>query len=552
MPASALAFTLFKIPPAEKYKLFSIPKKSGGKRNISSPNARLKSAQTYLKDLLAECRAEIEARYPKRKLISHGFRADGSIMTNAAQHRARRYVLNTDFENFFPSFNFGRVRGYFINNKHFALHPAVATVIAQIACHQNELPQGSPCSPIISDLIAQVFDMRMVKLMKRHKCTYSRYADDLTISTNKKNFPEKLAYQLEEGGSAWVAGSDLLDVVYRVGLSLNHKKTRMQYRGSRQVVTGLIVNRRVNVKSEYYRTARSMCHSLFQTGHFVVESGSPTIYGPSPAGKLSQLEGIVNHIYHVKSREDARVRSTPPFDEHRGIELLYRNLLAFKSFVTLDKPLVIAEGKTDNVYLRAAIKHSPAYAGILANQVSGKYECAVKFFEQGNLSRTMLGLGASSSYFPRFIHSYVELIAKFKYAPLQHPVIILIDNDDGAKKVFGALNQLKITIDHKSTAPFYLIARNLYLIKTPEIQPNCVSQIENLFDTTVTGTKHNGKTFNMKNDTDTATEYGKSVFADYVVAPNAAKINFAGFKPLLDRLVATINDHTTRLAAGTV
>ena len=57
-------------------------------------------------------------------------------------------MLNLDLEEFFPSFNFGRVRGFFIKNRDFALHEKVATVIAQIACHDNALPQGSPCSPV--------------------------------------------------------------------------------------------------------------------------------------------------------------------------------------------------------------------------------------------------------------------------------------------------------------------------------------------------------------------------------------------------------------------
>ena len=88
LPAKALAYTLYKIPPAQKYTFFSIPKKSGGVRNISAPTPRLKNLQTYLADLLVECRTEIESRYPRRKLISHAFRSDGSIMTNAVEHRA--------------------------------------------------------------------------------------------------------------------------------------------------------------------------------------------------------------------------------------------------------------------------------------------------------------------------------------------------------------------------------------------------------------------------------------------------------------------------------
>ena len=94
--------------------------------------------------------------------------------------------------NFFPSINFGRVRGFFLKDKHFSLQPPVATVLAQIACFENELPQGSPCSPVISNLIGHVLDGRLARFAKTHKCTYSRYADDITFSTSRKDFPPEI------------------------------------------------------------------------------------------------------------------------------------------------------------------------------------------------------------------------------------------------------------------------------------------------------------------------------------------------------------------------
>jgi len=554
LPASALAYTLY-IAPGPKYTAFSIPKKTGGVRNISAPTARLKDLQEYLVDLLTECRLEIEgAEKPPTKVVSHAFRTGSSIITNARQHRKRRYVLNIDLENFFPSINFGRVRGYFIANKNFALNEKVATVIAQIACHENALPQGSPCSPIISDLIGHLLDMQLVALAKKYKCTYSRYADDITISTNRKEFPEALAYQLAPNSSAWVLGDDLLHAVQRAGFSVNHKKTRMQYLTSRQVVTGLTVNQKANIRADYYRTARSMCHSLFTLGSYI-KPGKPGSTAGAPApGNIPTLEGILNHIYFVKSQEDARTKTTPDYDEERhGIERLYGRFMFYSKFVAQGKPTLIAEGKTDYVYLRAAIKHLPAYHPVLRITNGGITSNNVAFFRHSHLTRAMLGLDAGSSYFVKFILGYRELAATFKHSPMIHPVIILVDNDEGAKSIFALLRNMKINVDYMTTAPFYHIARNLYLVKTPETAaPNNWSQIEELFDAATLGTVMNGKTFNMKNDTDTTSEYGKAYFADYVVAPSANSINFAGFAPLLDRLVAVIAYHQKVVAAGVV
>ena len=553
LPASALAYTLYKAP-GPKYATFSIPKKSGGVRDIAAPTTRLKSVQEYLNNLLTECQLEIEAKQPKkRKLVSHGFRKGGSIITNARQHINRRYVLNFDIEGFFPSINFGRVRGFFIANKNFALHERVATVIAQIACHDNALPQGSPCSPVISNLIAHLLDMRLVSLMRKHKCTYSRYADDLTISTNCKDFPEKLAYQLGPRNSAWVLGDDLLEAVQRAGFSVNHKKTRMQYRDSRQVVTGLSVNRKVNIRADYYRTARSMCHSLFASGTFIRPGKLGNTDGTPAPGNAATLEGVLNHIYFVKKQERERTKATVNYRDRHGIERLYGRFMFYKKFVALEKSVIIGEGKTDNVYLRAAIKKLHAYHAALRVTVGGVTSNNISFFKHSNLTREMLGIDGSSSYFVNFIRDYEDMVAGFKHAPLQHPAIILIDNDAGAKGVFGILRSMNINIDHETTAPFYPVIRNLYVVKTPESAiPPAYSQIEEFFDAKTLGTKLNGKSFNMKNDTDTAAEYGKAYFAEYVVAPNADKIDFGGFAPLLDRIVETIAHHQKVVAAGVV
>ena len=148
-----LTYIVYKIPPDQKYKKFSIPKHGGGKRPICAPVDSLKTLQRRLANVLYECRVEID-RDSGRRPLSHGFRRKLSIITNAQRHKRCRYVLNLDLQDFFPTFNFGRVRGFFLRNNSFKLNDKVATLIAQIACFENGLPQGSPCSPIIADLCA--------------------------------------------------------------------------------------------------------------------------------------------------------------------------------------------------------------------------------------------------------------------------------------------------------------------------------------------------------------------------------------------------------------
>ena len=139
----ALSYILYRQAAETKYKTFQIPKRNGGQRTINAPVDALKSAEVV--HLLQDFVAEITTAKQRKDRMAHGFKRRRSIITNARQHRHRRWVFNLDLEDFFPSINFGRVRGFLLKNRDFELHKGVATVIAQIACHENALPQGSPC-----------------------------------------------------------------------------------------------------------------------------------------------------------------------------------------------------------------------------------------------------------------------------------------------------------------------------------------------------------------------------------------------------------------------
>ncbi len=270
MNLKGLTAILYTIPIPNHYTTtFEIPKRGGGVRVIKAPDDKLKLLQHKLSKLLQDCLDEINQAKPKMDRIVHGFKRDRSIVSNAKEHRHRRWVFNIDLKDFFPSIHFGRVRGLFIKDKNFALNPAVATILAQIACDGNALPQGSPCSPVISNLVAHVLDMHIVRLAARVGCTYSRYADDLTFSINKKDFPAEIAgVDQTQSPHIWVPGRQLQEIITHSDFKVNTKKTHMQYRDSRQDVTGLVVNRKVNIRREYRHSVRAMVHRLFRTGKF--------------------------------------------------------------------------------------------------------------------------------------------------------------------------------------------------------------------------------------------------------------------------------------------
>ena len=163
---------------------------------------------------------------------------------------------------------------------------------------------------MISELIAQILDIRIVRLAKEFGVTYSRYADDIAFSTSQKEFPTALAKVDVTNPAIWHLGEKLVDKIVNSGFTINGDKTRMQFRGSRQMVTGLVVNEKVNIRSEYYRRSRAMCDALFRTGEYfksmlpVVEAGEEQ--KPEMTSSLNPLDGILSYVYAVTQSEERR------------------------------------------------------------------------------------------------------------------------------------------------------------------------------------------------------------------------------------------------------
>ena len=539
----SISYILYKIPEEKKYIEFKIPKKNGESREIKAPTNKLKVLQRRLADLLNDCFDEICNKNKHEKSLSHGFRKKHSILTNARKHKNKRYVFNIDLQDFFPSINFGRVRGFFIKNQHFNLEPKVATVIAQIACNDNKLPQGSPCSPIISNLIGHLLDIRMIYLAKKTKCTYSRYADDLTFSTNKKDFPEKIAIKKNE--NVWVAGKLLTKEIEKVDFSINSKKTSMQYRTARQMTTGLIVNKKINIRKEYYKKARSMCHELFKSGEFYIDNNqisSEVTLTKSESnndnkGTLNQLEGILSFVYQVKRLHDTNKIGNRRFNP-TAITKLYRQFLFYKHFFSIEKPLIICEGKTDIIYLKCALKQMVNKYEELVQKNDEGFEYKIGFLNMSKNLTDVFAISRGTSGLECLMDMYEINMETFNDQGKEHPVIIMVDNDDGAKKIKSRIKEkLKGDVNSKS---YYNFVENLYIMFAPEKEDKA---IEDLFDEEILKTKINEKVFSGTNNYDIKKEYGKHIFAEKVIKAKQNEINFDGFKQVFDKFKLIIDKH---------
>lgn len=584
----ALTYILYKLKPSTQYTSFNIPKKNGGLRTILSPSNKLKVLQSNLSHLLLDCIDEINKsnnrweRFdkenkpkttPKRKdtlTLSHGFVRHKSIITNALMHTNQKNVLNIDLKDFFDSFNFGRVRGFFIKNNNFKLNPDIATIIAQIACCDNKLPQGSPCSPVITNLIAHSLDITLAALAKKHSCIYSRYADDMTFSTRKSVFPNQIMSQEENG--EYLVGKKLTHEIMRAGFSINTKKTRIQYRDSRQDVTGLIVNKKPNVKKEYWRTVKSQCNLLFHTGAFIKKTRAGDING-----NLNELEGQLNFIdqvdYFNRPRLKTPINYTYAIATRKldallilsGREKTFRKFLYYRLFYGNTQPTILCEGKTDNIYLKSAIN-------ILANKYQKlaiaktkkvDYELLIHFVNYSRRSKFLIGLDlGGSGNLKHFMEKFHEHYEFYKAPNPQHPVIMVLDNDSGftGGGIKGKLETDKFsskTIHPESSkddirkADFIHVMHNFYIILTPlkpqggDTDTDTDTDIEYFFDNKTRRKRYKGKCFNTVNKRDEEADLSKNAFSKQIIKAQKKSINFDRFEPLLDRIVMAIEHYDT-------
>jgi RNA-directed DNA polymerase len=312
VPYHRLVYHLYKVDDNEKYTQFSLAKATGGERTISAPATALKLIQKKLNQVL-------QAVYAPKP--SAHCRTGRSIITNARQHANKRYVLNLDLKSFFPSINFGRVRGMFMAIP-YKRPPEVATVLAQIACHDNQLPQGAPTSTVISNMLCAKMDAHLQRLAKRSRSTYTRYVDDITFSTTLKHFPEQLAQVDYESDPPELVGLSppLTSIIDENGFTIHPGKVRLQLENQHQEVTGLTVNEFPNVDRKFVRQIRAMLHAWRKYGLEAAErdfkekhddraqnrNGAPPSFYDVLQGKLEFLgavKGKNNSVYRKYQRQ---------------------------------------------------------------------------------------------------------------------------------------------------------------------------------------------------------------------------------------------------------
>lgn len=533
----------------DAYTRFTIPKKSGGEREVFAPNPQLKFVQRRLAKKLSDIYREENSCKRSFENVSHGFEKNCNILTNSRIHKRKRYILNLDISNFFDSFNFGRVRGFFIKNKYFKFSEEQATIIAQLTCYDGKLPQGAPTSPLIANLIFNIVDMRIIKLAKKYRLNYTRYADDLSFSTNNRKFGSdypKFINQIEY----------LLD---KSGFKINNSKTRFQEHNRRQEVTGIIVNDKLNAKKTYIKDTRAMANSLYCNGEYFLNS-------KNKKGDLETLESrfsFINQIDWYNNKIEYKLNSAKCENNYMNRlnkrEKQFQTFLFYKHFYNPSKVTLVTEGSTDILHIKAALKkHYKQYPNLIKKNGTN-YIYEIKFLKRTKRLRYFFGIvedGANTminiwnhykgDHHCTNIHEALNRKFKFQQGDVKRkPVILIFDNEQkcsksSAKKPLKEfLRSTKLEMDNNEISKH--LCSNLYLQTIPLLEGMNECEIEDLYEEDVLKMKKDGKSFNKNSEENTNLYFGKKIFANHIYN-NYKNIDFSNFIPLLDCIEKIVTD----------
>lgn len=259
------------------YKVFKINKKNGKTRTIYEPNNNLKIIQkNILHNILEDRYTSVHAKAYKKGI---------SLKDNAIIHSNKDMILKLDIKNFFDNITFMQVYCTCFPEKYFP--KSIGTLLTNLCTYKDKLPQGSPSSSYISNLVLLDFDIKVGNYCKKHNISYTRYCDDMTFSgfTKKDEIISLVSSELN-----------------KIGLSLNKEKIKLISQKNRQVVTGIVVNEKIQVNVDYRKKIRQ---EIFYIKKYGIDSHlnykNITI---SKHKYLNQLLGKINFVLQIDNKNN--------------------------------------------------------------------------------------------------------------------------------------------------------------------------------------------------------------------------------------------------------
>lgn len=266
---------------ADFYKAYKIPKHNGGMRIIHEPMPNLKEIQTWILEHILLSPGVLN----DMPVVATAFIPQRSIIDNASRHVNKRTVICMDLKDFFPSVRWIQVYAVF-NGLGYGRD--VAGMLAHLCTLDGSLPQGAPTSPMLSNLVLKRTDGMIYAYCHKKGITYTRYADDLTFSSDRHfEYGQLMGY--------------VKMVIENARFTINNEKTKVFHRNQSQIVTGIVVNEKLQVGKKYRKRIRQEMYYLQRLG--LAKHYPHTHYPYSPQSYLNHLLGKVNHVLHVNGND---------------------------------------------------------------------------------------------------------------------------------------------------------------------------------------------------------------------------------------------------------
>ena len=273
------------IAKLEHYHYRTLPKGSGGLRQIEQPKPRMMQLQRKIL-------AGILDHMPVHA-AAHGFKRGRSVKTFVAPHTGQGVVLRMDLEDFFPSISFARVAALL----RIAGYPEnVAALLSGICTNATKalplphLPQGAPTSPALANLCAYRLDCRLSGLAHAAGAIYTRYADDLAFSGSK-----------DFACTADRFATHVAAILHDEGFQVHHRKTRVMRPGVRQHLAGLIINKHPNVSRRDFDQLKAILTNC-------VRHGAESQNRDGHAAFRQHLEGRVGWVEQINPERGRKLR----------------------------------------------------------------------------------------------------------------------------------------------------------------------------------------------------------------------------------------------------
>lgn len=265
-----------RIPNA--YRSYYIKTSSGKFRKIEEPDPMLATLQRRILDRILK----------SYDISEHAtaYHRGATVEDNALPHVGRRYLLKMDLKDFFGHVTDKMLLRTAFSEEHFPFF--IGRMLADFCTKDGAIPQGACTSPMLSNIVMKEFDDRMGRWCRGNGVTYTRYSDDLTFSSDRPLYP---AYRRAKKLLEWM------------DFEINEEKTHFITSAGRQQVTGLVVNDKLDVSSDYRRKLRQEIHYVLKFGaQDAFSRSSDRISEPDLTLRryLLRLIGKTEHVLRIR------------------------------------------------------------------------------------------------------------------------------------------------------------------------------------------------------------------------------------------------------------